>query len=178
MPSWGRLGAQFGGLQVFPIIKLIVVCQVRKLIVCTVGWVWKQSHAKSCAAHFFCVCFCVCVRQKHEDPQIEPHGWRRHYIGRYRESGISPLYLWPSLVRVTEILLLSFHYRGSVIKWIGMLGNSLNVTPLLCTIEIQSTTAGVVTSFGSVSILTEIFSRSSVKKFVRRIQNNTYGYVE
>ena len=54
----------------------------------------KPRGARRSWAHLFCICFCVCVRQKPEDPQFEPHGWRRHYTGRYRESGISPLYLW------------------------------------------------------------------------------------
>ena len=98
-PSWSQHGAQFGGLWVFPVIKIIVVRQVRKLIACTAGWACKQSHAKSRAVcedrERICFAFAfVCGRQKHEDPQFEPHGWRRHYTGRYRESGISPLYLW------------------------------------------------------------------------------------
>ena len=38
--------------------------------------------------------FCVCGRPKPEDPQFEPHSWRRHYTGRYRRSGISRVYLW------------------------------------------------------------------------------------
>ena len=45
-------------------------------------------------AHLFCVCFCVCGRQKPKDPQLELHGWRRHYTGLYRRSGISGVYLW------------------------------------------------------------------------------------
>ena len=28
-------------------------------------------------------------RQKPEDRQFEPHGWQRHYTGRYMMSGIS-----------------------------------------------------------------------------------------
>ena len=36
----------------------------------------------------------MCGRQKHEYPQFEPHGWRRHYTGRYTRSGISPVYMW------------------------------------------------------------------------------------
>ena len=44
--------------------------------------------------HLYCVCFCVCGRQKPEDPQFEPHGWRCHYTGHYRRSGISRVYLW------------------------------------------------------------------------------------
>ena len=41
----------------------------------------------------FCIYFCVCGSQKHEDPQIEHHGWRRHYPGWYRRSGISGIYI-------------------------------------------------------------------------------------
>ena len=32
--------------------------------------------------------------QKPQDPQFEPHGWWRHYTGRYTSSEISLLYLW------------------------------------------------------------------------------------
>ena len=46
--------------------------------------------------HFVCVCFRVCSRQKPEYHQLELHGWRRHYTERYRSSGISFLYLWPT----------------------------------------------------------------------------------
>ena len=51
---------------------------------------YKPRGTQRSWAYLFCVCFCVCGRQKPEDPQIELHGWRRHYTGRYRESGISP----------------------------------------------------------------------------------------
>ena len=37
----------------------------------------------------------ACVIGKNpEYPQLELHGWRRHYTGRYKSSGISFLYLW------------------------------------------------------------------------------------
>ena len=45
--------------------------------------------------YFVCICFRLCGQQKPKYSQLEPHGWRRHYMGRYRSSGISFLYLWP-----------------------------------------------------------------------------------
>ena len=44
--------------------------------------------------HFVCVCFHVRGQQKPKYPQLELQGWRRHYTGRYRNIGISGLYLW------------------------------------------------------------------------------------
>ena len=38
--------------------------------------------------------FCVCFFAKTWRPPIWAHGWRRHYTGRYRRTGISHLYLW------------------------------------------------------------------------------------
>ena len=50
----------------------------------------KKPHgARRSWTHLLCVCFCVCGRQKPEDPKIEPHGWRCHYTGRHSRSGIS-----------------------------------------------------------------------------------------
>ena len=98
-PSISRHGAQFGGLRVFTVIKIIVVHQVRVLPACTAVWVWRQNaHKTLCGVqrswtHLFCVCFCSCSRQKPEDPQIQPHCWRCH-TGWYRKSGISLLCLW------------------------------------------------------------------------------------
>ena len=45
--SLSRHGAQFGGLRVFPIIKIIVVRQVCKLPTWTAVWAWRQSGVKS-----------------------------------------------------------------------------------------------------------------------------------
>ena len=115
-------GAQFGGLRVFPVIKIIVVCQVRKLNACTAGWAWKQSHAKNGEGREDreCICFafafCVCGHQKPEDPQIEPHGWRLHYTGRYRESGISPLYLCHYLISPLAVEVLSA-WCEALLEW-------------------------------------------------------------
>ena len=55
----------------------------------------KTPHgAQRSWTHLYCVCFCVCGRQKPEDSQCEPRGWQRYYTGRYRRSGISCIYLW------------------------------------------------------------------------------------
>ena len=63
--------------------------------------------------HFYYVCFSVCGWQKPEDHQFEPHGWRRHYTGRYRGSGISRVYLWPvsqkPLWQATQPRKIKFH---------------------------------------------------------------------
>ena len=93
------MGLNLGGLRVFLVIKIIMVRQVRKLPVCTVVWAWKQSCVKSCPAREdrerICFVFAfACGQQNPEDPQIEPHGWRRHYTGRYRKYGNSGVYLW------------------------------------------------------------------------------------
>ena len=63
---------------------------------CTAVWAWRQTCVKMLdgARRLWTHLFCVCGRQKPEDPQIEPHGWRRHYTGRYKRSGISCVYLW------------------------------------------------------------------------------------
>ena len=85
IPAWGWIW----GLRVFPVIKILVVCQVHVLPACTTVWAWRQSSAKTLHGvrrswtHLFCVCFYVCGRQKPEDPQIEPRSWRRHYMGWY-----------------------------------------------------------------------------------------------
>ena len=85
-PSWSRQGAKLGGLQLFSIIKVIMVHQVCVLPACT----WRQASVKrQCAhtrtwTHLFCVCFRVCGRLKNGRPQIEPHGWRCHYTEWYR----------------------------------------------------------------------------------------------
>ena len=45
-----------------------------------------------------CICFafvCVCVVGKNpKTHKLSPRGWRRHYTGRYRSSGISGECLW------------------------------------------------------------------------------------
>ena len=49
--SWSLHGAQFGGLRVFPVIKIIVVRQVHVLPPCTAVWTWRQTCVKPCAAN-------------------------------------------------------------------------------------------------------------------------------
>ena len=59
------------------------------------GWSVKTNTLKmphsawKVLTHLICICFCVCGRQNPKVPKIEPHGWRLHYIGWYRRSGIS-----------------------------------------------------------------------------------------
>ena len=72
----------------------------------------KHAYArvKRCAAHEdherICLrLFCVCGRQKPEDPQIELYGWRSHHTGWYRKSGISGVCLWSSRPPLTPSLL-------------------------------------------------------------------------
>ena len=45
IPAWGSIW----GLRVFPVIKIIVVRQVRVLPVCTAVWAWRQTRIKCCA---------------------------------------------------------------------------------------------------------------------------------
>ena len=78
-------GAQFGGIQVFAVIKIIFVREVRVLPACTAVWAWRQNThkilrgAQRSWTQLFCICFCACGRQKPEDPQIQPYCWRRNY---------------------------------------------------------------------------------------------------
>ena len=62
--------------------------------------VWNATQHAKIMAHFVCVCFYVCGRQKPTYPQFEPHGWRRHYMWWYTRSGISLLYLWENLTKM------------------------------------------------------------------------------
>ena len=62
--------------------------------------------------HLFCICFCVCGRQKPEDPQFDPHARRSHYIGRYTRSGISLCISMVSTVYLTPY----FRVYKSLIK--------------------------------------------------------------
>ena len=74
-------GAQIGGIQVFPAIKITVIHQVcmycglnMKIDTCKMPYGGRRS-----CMHFVCVCLRVCGRQKPEYPQLELHGWRRHW---------------------------------------------------------------------------------------------------
>ena len=90
VPSSSQHGAEFGGLWLFPVIKIIMVRQVSVLSECTAVWEWWQTSAKMLHGvwrswtHLFCVYFCMCGWQKPEDPKIEPHSWQCHYTGLYR----------------------------------------------------------------------------------------------
>ena len=79
-------GAQTGGIRVFPVIKIAIVCQVR--IYCSLSVKINMREMPHCAwrswKYFVCVCFHVCGRQKPKYPQFEPHGWQGHYIGWFR----------------------------------------------------------------------------------------------
>ena len=59
-------------------------------------------------SHLFCVCFCVCNRQKTRRPQFEPHVWWCHYTRRYRRSGISRVYLWTAGISYKLIMRISY----------------------------------------------------------------------
>ena len=100
--NWGYLG--------FPAIKIIVICQVR--IYCSlrvkINTCEMPHRVRRSWMHFVCICFHVRDRQKPEYPQLKLHGWRRHYTGRYRSSGISFLYLW-----------LLYTFSHSVLKFMG-----------------------------------------------------------
>ena len=57
----------------------------------------KQAQ-KRCTVHgdreHICFVFIFACVVNTQRPQIELHGWRRHYTGWYREAGISGVYLW------------------------------------------------------------------------------------
>ena len=76
--------------------------------------VWRQTHLICCRTcqDRECICFAfvvACVVCKTRRPHIEPHGWRRHYTGWFRRSGISGVYLcpqpmkWPYLCHISMI---------------------------------------------------------------------------
>ena len=47
---------------------------------------------------WFVFVFVYVVDKNPGDLQMEPHGWRHHYTGRYRRSGISGVYQWAGLI--------------------------------------------------------------------------------
>ena len=74
--SW--YGDQIGGLQVFPVIKIIVAHQVRMSPASTAIWVWRWTHIKHRMTYKDCGCICfvfvfACViSKKRKEPQFEP----------------------------------------------------------------------------------------------------------
>ena len=72
IPAWGSIWGSSG----FLVIKIIVVRQVRKLIAYSAGWVWKQSHAKSCATRedrehiCFALAFACVVGKNPKNPKL------------------------------------------------------------------------------------------------------------
>ena len=78
-PSWSWNGAEIGHHQVFPVIKITALCQMRMYRDLSV-MTSKRSTPQRSRTTLFCVYFCVCGRQKPDDPQIEPYCWRHHYI--------------------------------------------------------------------------------------------------
>ena len=93
------MGLNLGGLRFFPVIKIIVDRQVRKIIACTEGLAWKQSHAKSRTARedrkrIFCFAFsftCV-VRKNPKTPKMSPMADDAITRGG-KGSLVSPLYI-------------------------------------------------------------------------------------
>ena len=85
IPAWGPNW----GFRVFPGIKITAICQV--CICCGLSAninTHEMLHGVQRSwVHFVCVCFRVCGQQKPKYPQLELHGWRCHYTGRYRSSG-------------------------------------------------------------------------------------------
>ena len=95
VPSWSQHVAQFGGLWIFPVIKIILVRQVCKLPACTVVWAWRQSHIKSRVVREDRerICFACVVGKTPKTPNSAP--WLMTPLhGRNRKSGISGVYLW------------------------------------------------------------------------------------
>ena len=77
-PFLSRHGAQIGGCQVLPVIKITVVCQIcmspTSTAVCGVKIsTRKMPHgARGSWTHLICICFCAYGQQNPEDPQFEP----------------------------------------------------------------------------------------------------------
>ena len=93
-PSLPWHGAQFRGLWAFfSRNQSNSSLSDAYVIKSTAVWMWRQKRYMACK-----VCGCIGIEfalhaWKLEDPQTEPHGWQRHYTGRYRKSGISGVYL-------------------------------------------------------------------------------------
>ena len=78
-PFLPRHGAQIGGIQVFPTIKIIVIHQVHIYCCLSVKINARETPhgAQRSWTNFVCVCFRMCGRtgrQKPKYPQFEPHG--------------------------------------------------------------------------------------------------------
>ena len=58
---------------------------------------WERRTGREDCRRILFAFVSVCWLQKPEYPQLELHGWRRHYTKRYSSSGISFLYLWFTL---------------------------------------------------------------------------------
>ena len=91
-PSLSWHGAQIGGIRVFLKIKITTIhqvcvcCGLRKKI-----YMPKMPYGSKIVGAFVSACV---WSAKAKYPHFELHGWRRHYTGWYRSSGISFLYLW------------------------------------------------------------------------------------
>ena len=113
VPFWSL---QFGGLRAFPVIKIILIRQVRVLPACTAVWVWNK-HALNAARHPKIVNPIVLhlvlhvLSAKTRRPQIEPHRWQCHYMG----GGIGSLV---SLVYICEQISKDYRYSSDV-TWLS-----------------------------------------------------------
>lgn len=79
-----RMGLKLGAFGFFLIIKITAFCQVcmslHVLLSACEKCVKCCMHTKTIDKLVLCVFF--------EDPWSEPHGWRYHYMGQYKWSGI------------------------------------------------------------------------------------------
>ena len=73
---------------------------------------WRSKIVSAFALHLFLRVWSA----KTWRPQIEPHGWQCHYMGRYRRSGISGVYLWgyPRSIRTFTSRFLWLHRSHTV----------------------------------------------------------------
>ena len=93
-PSLSWHGAPIWGIQVFPMIRITVICKVCMYCGLSVKIKTRKTPhgVQRSLTHFICVCFHVCGRQKPEYPQLELHCWRCHQRGGKGVLG-SPFYI-------------------------------------------------------------------------------------
>ena len=109
------IGLNLGILRFFPVIKIIVVHQVRVFTCMYCGMRVKTKKRKMLRGALR-----SWAQQKSEGPQIEPHGWRRHYTGRYRLYSINWTYLhsWWILQRVSTLTFMITLSLQIILYWI------------------------------------------------------------
>ena len=132
--------AKIGGLRVFrqskwPVVRLVTVKMSVKINTLKMPQTPRRSWT-----HLFCVCLCMCGRQKPEDLQFEPNGWRRHYTGGIRCLGFPRVYLSVTLISFTKYL--KGPYADHILIPQGSTGSSIffdtKWKPIFFSLQIQN----------------------------------------